>query len=150
MGYNIGVRLIEDFLARSNVGRCHDFRETADVIAKIAFKMYLGITPSITNWSPGGDEFSLILENNPLVDFVELPDNHSSLIYSNLLCGVLRGALEMVSQGLSSSETEIRTTKVQMAVDVKFVQDTLKGDSVTEIRMKFIRRIEDNLPAGEE
>lgn len=59
--------------------------------------MYLGITPSITNWSPGGDEFSLILENNPLVDFVELPDNHSTLIYSNLLCGVLRGALEMVS-----------------------------------------------------
>lgn len=40
--------------------------------------------------------------------------------------------------------------QVQMAVDVKFVQDTLKGDSVTEIRMKFIRRIEDNLPAGEE
>uniref|UniRef100_A0A673LJS2 Trafficking protein particle complex 3 n=1 Tax=Sinocyclocheilus rhinocerous TaxID=307959 RepID=A0A673LJS2_9TELE len=34
MGYNIGVRLIEDFLARSSVGRCHDFRETADVIAK--------------------------------------------------------------------------------------------------------------------
>lgn len=64
---------------------------------QIAFKMYLGITPSITNWSPGGDEFSLILENNPLVDFVELPDNHSTLIYSNLLCGVLRGALEMVS-----------------------------------------------------
>lgn len=59
--------------------------------------MYLGITPSITNWSPAGDEFSLILENNPLVDFVELPDNHSTLIYSNLLCGVLRGALEMVS-----------------------------------------------------
>uniref|UniRef100_A0A7N4V2G1 Trafficking protein particle complex subunit 3 n=1 Tax=Sarcophilus harrisii TaxID=9305 RepID=A0A7N4V2G1_SARHA len=133
-GYNIGVRLIEDFLARSNVGRCHDFRETADVIAKVAFKMYLGITPSITNWSPAGDEFSLILENNPLVDFVELPDNHSSLIYSNLLCGVLRGALEMV----------------QMAVDVKFVQDTLKGDGVTEIRMRFIKRIEDNLPAGEE
>lgn len=62
--------------------------------------MYLGITPSITNWSPAGDEFSLILENNPLVDFVELPDNHSSLIYSNLLCGVLRGALEMVSTAL--------------------------------------------------
>uniref|UniRef100_A0A2K5HZJ4 Trafficking protein particle complex subunit n=1 Tax=Colobus angolensis palliatus TaxID=336983 RepID=A0A2K5HZJ4_COLAP len=133
-GFNIGVRLIEDFLARSNVGRCHDFRETADVIAKVAFKMYLGITPSITNWSPAGDEFSLILENNPLVDFVELPDNHSSLIYSNLLCGVLRGALEMV----------------QMAVEAKFVQDTLKGDGVTEIRMRFIRRIEDNLPAGEE
>jgi len=34
-GYNIGVRLIEDFLARSNIGRCNDFRETADVIAKV-------------------------------------------------------------------------------------------------------------------
>lgn len=59
--------------------------------------MYLGITPSVTNWSPAGDEFSLILESNPLVDFVELPDNHNTLVYSNLLCGVLRGALEMVS-----------------------------------------------------
>ncbi|EHA98866.1 Trafficking protein particle complex subunit 3 [Heterocephalus glaber] len=104
MGYNRS--LTEDFLAWSNVGRCHDFRETADVIAK---------------------------ENNPLVDFVELPDNHSSLIYSNLLCGVFRGALEMV----------------QMAVEAKFVQGTLKGDGVTEIQMKFIRRIKDNLPAGE-
>ncbi|XP_029370039.1 trafficking protein particle complex subunit 3 isoform X1 [Echeneis naucrates] len=134
MGYNIGVRLIEDFLARSSIGRCQDFRETADVIAKSAFKTYLGITPSVTNWSPAGDEFSLILENNPLVDFVELPDTHSTLIYSNLLCGVLRGALEMV----------------QMAVDVRFVQDTLRGDNVTEIRMKFIKRIEENLPAGDE
>ncbi|KAI3358014.1 hypothetical protein L3Q82_003035 [Scortum barcoo] len=133
-GYNIGVRLIEDFLARSSIGRCQDFRETADVIAKVAFKMYLGVTPSVTNWSPAGDEFSLILENNPLVDFVELPDNHSTLIYSNLLCGVLRGALEMV----------------QMAVDVRFAQDTLRGDNVTEIRMKFIKRIEENLPAGDE
>uniref|UniRef100_A0A8L0DJC2 Trafficking protein particle complex subunit n=1 Tax=Oncorhynchus mykiss TaxID=8022 RepID=A0A8L0DJC2_ONCMY len=134
MGYNIGVRLIEDFLARSSIGRCQDFRETADVIAKVAFKMYLGITPSVTNWSPAGDELSLILESNPLVDFVELPDNHSSLVYSNLLCGVLRGALEMV----------------QMAVDVKFAQDTLRGDNVTEIRMKFIKRMEENLPAGDE
>ncbi|KAG7275471.1 hypothetical protein CRUP_022723 [Coryphaenoides rupestris] len=116
------------------VGRCQDFRETADVIAKVAFKMYLGVTPSVTNWSPAGDEFSLILESNPLVDFVELPDNHNTLIYSNLLCGVLRGALEMV----------------QMAVDVRFAQDTLRGDNVTEIRMKFIKRIEENLPAGDE
>lgn len=74
--------------------------EPSCVSWQVAFKMYLGITPSITNWSPAGDEFSLILENNPLVDFVELPDNHSSLIYSNLLCGVLRGALEMVSAAL--------------------------------------------------
>lgn len=35
MGYNIGLRLIEDFLAKSGVGRCANFRETADMIAKV-------------------------------------------------------------------------------------------------------------------
>lgn len=35
MGYNIGMRLIEDFLAKSGVGRCTNFRETADMIAKV-------------------------------------------------------------------------------------------------------------------
>lgn len=34
-GYNIGQRLIEDFLARSNIGRCTEFRETAEVISKV-------------------------------------------------------------------------------------------------------------------
>lgn len=37
MGYNIGMRLIEDFLAKSGVGRCANFRETADMIAKVSF-----------------------------------------------------------------------------------------------------------------
>lgn len=32
------MRLIEDFLARSSVGRCQDFRETADVIAKVTWR----------------------------------------------------------------------------------------------------------------
>lgn len=35
MGYNIGTRLIEDFLARSNLGRCTDFREVGEVVAKV-------------------------------------------------------------------------------------------------------------------
>lgn len=35
MGYNIGMRLIEDFLARSDTGRCANFRETADMISKV-------------------------------------------------------------------------------------------------------------------
>lgn len=35
MGYNIGVRLIEDFLAKSNIGQCANFRETADMISKV-------------------------------------------------------------------------------------------------------------------
>lgn len=35
MGYNIGMRLIEDFLAKSNSGMCRDFRETAEMISKV-------------------------------------------------------------------------------------------------------------------
>ena len=35
MGYNIGTRLIEDFLARSGLGRCADFREVGEVVAKV-------------------------------------------------------------------------------------------------------------------
>ena len=42
-GYNIGVRLVEDFLARSGQGRCHDFRETADIIAKVTKLLYIRI-----------------------------------------------------------------------------------------------------------
>lgn len=59
--------------------------------------MYLGITPVISNWSPAGDEFSLLIENNPLTEFVELPEGHNALNYSNILCGALKGCLEMVS-----------------------------------------------------
>ena len=35
-----------------------------------------------------------ILEDNPLTDFVELPEGYQNLIYCNMLCGVIRGALE--------------------------------------------------------
>lgn len=36
MGYNIGLRLIEDYLAKSNtMKRCANFRETAEMISKV-------------------------------------------------------------------------------------------------------------------
>ena len=38
MGYNIGVRLVEDFLARTGSGKCQDFRDTAEKI-QLAFKV---------------------------------------------------------------------------------------------------------------
>ena len=99
MGYNIGVRLIEDFLAKSNAGACANLRETAEMISKVGFKIFLNITPAITNWSSDGKQFTLVFDENPLADFVELPDDgkaQDELWYSNILCGVLRGALEMV------------------------------------------------------
>ncbi|XP_021248092.1 trafficking protein particle complex subunit 3-like protein [Numida meleagris] len=128
MGYGIGMRLIDDFLAHSDVKRCRSYSETADMIAQVAFKMYLGVTPSVSCSSAAGNEFSLILDKNPLVDFVEeLPAERASLCYCNLLCGVIRGALEMV----------------HLAAEVTFLQDRLKGDAVTEIGITFLKKAED-------
>lgn len=51
MGYNIGCRLIDEFFAKSpQQGLCQDFRETAEVISKQAFKMFLGITAEVSNF----------------------------------------------------------------------------------------------------
>ncbi len=85
------------------------------MIAKVAFKMFLGISADITSWNADSTAFSLLLYENPLsgawfakgflkalltpqssAECVELPPQHSQLLYSNVLCGVIRGALEMV------------------------------------------------------
>lgn len=46
-GFGIGQRLIDELLAKSNVGQCSDFRETAEVLAKVGFKMFLGVTGNV-------------------------------------------------------------------------------------------------------
>lgn len=65
--------------------------------------MFLGVTASVTNWDADGTCCSIVLEDNPLVDFVELPDTCQGLYYCNVLSGVIRGALEMVSCILCST-----------------------------------------------
>ena len=60
----------------------------------------MNVTPTVTGWAQDGKSFGLVFEENPLADFVELPDDgraQEELWYSNILSGVVRGALEMVS-----------------------------------------------------
>ncbi|KAF7491605.1 hypothetical protein SSS_05862 [Sarcoptes scabiei] len=133
MGYNIGLRLIEDYLSKTQMTRCHDFKDVAERIQN-AFRIYLGFAPTITNWSAAQDEFSILIDYNPLTEFVELPDHLSNLRYCNLLCGVIRGALEMV----------------QIDVQVYFLQDYLRGDQTTELRVRFMKKIEDVLPRNDD
>ncbi|GBG71644.1 hypothetical protein CBR_g9060 [Chara braunii] len=130
MGYNIGIRLIDEFLAKANISRCTDFKETADVIAKVGLKMFLGVTGTVANWNQDNTECSLILDDNPLVDFVELPETCQGLLYCNILCGVIRGALEMVS----------------MKTEARFVRDVLRGDEAYEIRLKLLEHLPEVLP----
>ena len=128
----------------------------------------------ITNWTSDNKQFSLVLEENPLADFVELPDDgraQDELWFSNILCGVLRGALEMVCVSCPAlllpypyrvfwtSRSHPSGTRcmlyadnqqVQMQVDAHFVSDILKGNDTTEIRVTLIRHIEDEMPPDDE
>lgn len=88
-------------------------------LCQVGFKAFLNITPTVTHSAPAapgpssrppsginpassststGTYFTLTLDDNPLAEFVELPDEalEGGLWFSNVLCGVLRGALEMV------------------------------------------------------
>lgn len=122
MGYNIGLRLIEDYLAKSSATRCRDLKDVADRIQH-AFQLYLNVTPTIDNWSQN-NEFSIILYKNPLTEFVELPESLKDINYLNILPGVIRGALETIS------------TPVRAYIK----KDSLKGDDETEIRIQAIAR----------
>mmetsp|Transcript_14455 Transcript_14455/g.25536 ORF Transcript_14455/g.25536 Transcript_14455/m.25536 type:complete len:182 (-) Transcript_14455:70-615(-) len=130
MGYNIGTRLIDEFLSKTNTQRCLDFRDAADKVARSGFKMFLGVTATTANWAGDGSACSIILEENPLADFVELPESFSGLVYCNILCGVIRGALEMVG----------------MHVQCRFLRDMLKGDDAFEIRVKLTEQQPEHYP----
>jgi len=122
IGYKMGIKMVDEFLATTAMGGCRSFAETADVIAKVGFKMFLGANASATV-ADNGQAFSLVLEDNPLNAFVELPDKFKSeLWYSNILCGVVRGALEMVMY---------RTECV-------FTKCALRGDDTTELRVTLL------------
>ncbi|KAJ0015085.1 hypothetical protein Pint_20135 [Pistacia integerrima] len=148
MGYNIGIRLVDEFLAKSNVSRCVDFKETAEVIAKVGFKMFLGVTASVTNWDADGTCCSIVLEDNPLVDFVELPDTCQGLYYCNILSGVIRGALEMVSNTSSFAQPSIPSFlwDVSLKTEVTWIRDVLRGDDAYELQVKLVKQVPEEYP----
>mmetsp|Transcript_8647 Transcript_8647/g.21081 ORF Transcript_8647/g.21081 Transcript_8647/m.21081 type:complete len:206 (-) Transcript_8647:72-689(-) len=137
IGHSIGVRCVDEFLSKADVAgmgsatRCSNLRDTAEVLAKVGFKMFLGTGAEAGGFSQDQRSFSIYLQDNPLSTFVELPqhgDDHQSggddlrkLKYSNLYCGVIRGALEQVN----------------LKVECSIVRDTLKGDEVNEIRVEL-------------
>lgn len=66
-----------------------------------------------------------------------MPENakgSDELWYSNILCGVLRGSLEML----------------QMQVEAHFVSDILRGQDQTEMRVSLIKMLDEEQPPSEE
>jgi hypothetical protein len=58
--------LIDEFLAKSGINNCQDFKDTAEVIAKVAFKMFLGINVDVSHWNAENTICSLLIYENPL------------------------------------------------------------------------------------
>mmetsp|Transcript_25183 Transcript_25183/g.37056 ORF Transcript_25183/g.37056 Transcript_25183/m.37056 type:complete len:213 (-) Transcript_25183:236-874(-) len=151
IGHSIGVRCVDEFLSKTDIAgiaipSCATMRDTAEIIAKIGFRMFLGATCDVANVASDGRAFSLYLYDNPLTIFVELPPpeessplsgggggsggtecDMSKIQYSNVYCGVIRGALEQVN----------------LRVDCKFVRDVLHGAEVNEIRVELKEVLQD-------
>lgn len=89
--------------------------------------MFLGVAAEVSNFDNDNKAFSLILRENPLADFVVLPMAYNKLWYSNVLCGVIRGALDMLN----------------MKVNVYFKKDILRGHDCTEIRVELKEIVKD-------
>eukprot|EP01147_Barroeca_monosierra_P001133 gene1133-4353_t len=129
-GYNIGVRMVDDYIANTNTDRCGTFKETCTTLARDGFRMFLGITTSLENWSSNERECTLVIDDNPLTTFTELPEEHSNLCYCNIYCGAVRGALELL---------QYRTT-------VCMITDVLKGDKNTQLKITLKEVLEDVPP----
>jgi hypothetical protein len=117
IGHSIGIRCVDEFLAKSGAPYCKSLADTAEVLGKTAFRMFLGIAVDVTHHSP--TSFSLFFQDNPLALFVELPEQYKSLEYSILYCGVIRGAMEMLN----------------FKVECEFLKSPLKGDDIHEIKV---------------
>lgn len=131
MGYNIGIRMIDDFLAKACLPPPKTFKEAVEIIQSKALPYYLNIKAEMM---PGDHkEFCLTFQDNILNDFVELPEKYHDLWYSNLICGVLRGAFEAIN----------------IRIECKYNKDTLRGHDSNEIKIKLIEVIEEKLQEEE-
>lgn len=139
-GYSIGTRLIDELLAKASISQCADLKETSEVV-KLAFRIFLNIMPIIT--MNGDKEFVISLAmidggDGVGSEWVELPEValKGGLHYANMLCGIIRGALEMVHQ----------------QVECTIINDPLLNASVntTDIRVKFIKNLDQELPPNDD
>jgi hypothetical protein len=93
MGHSMGIRCIEEVLAKAPELRVTVFKDTHNVV-KMAFKLFLGLTVDVV--ATDENVYTIKYPENPLTIFVELPPDRQDLEYSQMLAGMVRGMLEML------------------------------------------------------
>jgi len=94
IGFNMGQRMVDEYLAKNECEPCKNFKEVAEKVCG-GFKMFLGVDCKMNQKSD--TEFSYIFAENPLDENVTLSEEHENLDYSNIICGMIRGALSAVN-----------------------------------------------------
>ncbi|CAD8091853.1 unnamed protein product [Paramecium sonneborni] len=125
MGFNIGQRIIDEYLSKAEIKQCRDKNDVAENIGKGAMQMFLGVTAEV-EVLPETDKiftFNLHFTENPLNDFVELPEHLQGLNYSNMIAGAIRGAL----------------STIHWIATCRFLKDQLKNDDKTILQVEMIR-----------
>lgn len=92
----------------------------------------------MANWTNDSKQFSLIFEENPLADFVELPDDgraQDELWFSNIFCGIIRGALEMVCAAFT---TDITASKEHFFLDLHHTRVCYLQENRYKYKLKHI------------
>ncbi len=120
MGHNMGVRLIDEYLAKTTNPACQSFKDVMESLSRIGAKMFLGIDADVSEIS--SKSFLLSFPENPLNDFVQLPPTMKDFSYSSLYCGIIKGALE----------------QIHLKVDCKFTKDILRGDDTNSIQVDLV------------
>lgn len=147
MGHSIGVRCIEEVLAKMSsmqappsLYNTKSFSETSEIV-QTALRMFLGIP---TESKIASDtSYTISFSDNPLAVFVELPSalgghandttsKEPSLEYSQLLVGMIRGMLEML----------------QYDVSCQFTSTVLAGGETNEILLELKQILQEG--AGED
>eukprot|EP00826_Nyctotherus_ovalis_P055002 TRINITY_DN7272_c0_g1_i12.p1 TRINITY_DN7272_c0_g1~~TRINITY_DN7272_c0_g1_i12.p1 ORF type:complete len:179 (-),score=65.24 TRINITY_DN7272_c0_g1_i12:112-648(-) len=128
IGVNIGSRLVDEYLAKSDFRPCKSRREIAENIVN-GFDMFLGIAPRIEDFKNEDKEFVIAFGDNAFTDLVELPDPspNYTLIYANVICGIIRGAFKTLN----------------ITVKCNFIKDKLKGDAENKIAVVIEQEAED-------
>lgn len=135
MGHSMGVRCIEEVLAKTAPSAStKSFSDTAELI-QTAFRMFFGLTVDTKVVSE--TSYSISFADNPLAIFVELPSSadENKLEYSQLLAGMVRGMLEMLQYDVSSRIASTVLTggeTNEIAVELKQILQEGAGEDYQE------------------